>query len=184
MAIVQVIGNCLENRTFDMSQLSIYDITWLWVQLTSKSLNNMYTVDYYINDTETIEIEVNLNDVKVEYPDASIDPLFKIDDEVSIKFKEIDFEDAILLESTNYDITKAIRAGIDSIYDSENVYKFADYSDEEVIEFIDSLDSKTMKYFEKFIENVPKVIYRKTVKRKKGDVEVKLEGLGDFFQLR
>lgn len=75
---------------------------------------------------------------------------------------------------------------IDSVYDSDTVYKLSDFTDTEVEEFINEMSVDTFQKIQKFFETMPRLHYEVKYKLKETGQErtVVLKTLTDFFTLR
>ena len=69
LAMKQILNNCLED--IDVSQLAIFDIEYMLIQLRSRSVDN--TAEFEITDPDTeeqVKLKLNLADVKVNKVDG------------------------------------------------------------------------------------------------------------------
>lgn len=181
VAVLAVLANCIISTDIDIKRLTPADITWLWVQLTSKSVNNVFDIKY-VHDTKSYNMTIELDDVTLDYPEelAKNKTVFE---NITVEFRPLSFHDTIELEDTGMDITSILLKSIKKIYDDESVYDLVDYSKEELVEFIDSWPHSAVADFENFMSNDPKVVYDGFIMVNKKKKSVRLEGLSHFFQL-
>jgi hypothetical protein len=64
----QVINNCDVESVVDVSQLSSFDIEYLFLKLRAKSINNMIELSYTdYEDDQNYKFTVNVDDVEIQY---------------------------------------------------------------------------------------------------------------------
>lgn len=184
LAIKQILGNCLQD--VDVSQLAVFDLEYLLIQLRSRSVDNM--VEFEITDPETeekIKLELNLGDVKVHRNEDHTNRI-KISDEYSLflKYPSLDQFEALLdkKEQTAEDTYDVMLSCLDKLASEESVFKFKDFSKKEVEEFIESLPSDVIKSIKVFFDTMPKVRHEMKYKNSKGNEKTfVLEGTQTFF---
>ena len=69
-SIQQIISNCISNLNpkFDMSKMTMYDTEYVFLNLRSKSVNNIVSLIITDPDDQSEHnVEVNLDDVQVKY---------------------------------------------------------------------------------------------------------------------
>ena len=184
IAIKQILNNCLQNT--DVTELAIFDIEFLLIQLRSKSVDN--EVEFKIKDPETeeeIELQLDLATVKVIKSDEHTN-VIKLSDKYSLflKYPSIDqFEKLMSKEDQNsedsYDIMISC---IDKLASKDEVYNFKDLSKTEINDFVESLHSDTIKMIKKFFDTMPKVRHEIIYRNSKGNEQTfVIEGTQSFF---
>ena len=79
-------------------------------------------------------------------------------------------------------IIQSLMTVIESVYDAEAVYPFADASPKEIENFIDSLSSEQVNKIKEWVDSIPTLKKEVKYKCSKGKERTKmLSGLSDFF---
>lgn len=184
LAIKQILNNCLQD--VDVSQLSVFDIEYMLIQLRSRSVDNM--TEFEVTDPETnekVKLELNLSDVKVSRH-KDHDNKIKISDEYTLflRYPTIDQFEALMdkEEQTAEDSYDMLISCLDKLASKDEVYKFSDFSKKEVNEFAESLHSDTIKSIKTFFDTMPKVRHEIPYTNSKGNKKTfVLEGTQTFF---
>lgn len=186
-AIKQIVNNCALDPKMDVNKLALFDLEYLFLRLRSVSVDNNVKVSYKDNEDEKIyEFDVNLDDVKMVYPENTSNKV-KITDNSGIIMKYpsaalYDDKDFMALEK-DYMFELIIRC-IDSIYYEDEVYSARDYKKKELSEFLENLNLKVFQEIQKFLLSVPHMEYKIKYKNEKDhDREIVLTSLNDFFTL-
>lgn len=188
MAIKQIVNNCSVDPTFNINNLSIFDIEYIYLKLRSISVNNIIKViikDY--DDNYDHELEIDLNDVKVEFPE-------KISNKIEITKKTgliMKYPSSTLYDDKEYFNTNddylfnLIIRCIDKIYDGDKVYDSSNYTNKELSDFLENLNLKTYEQMKSFLDNTPKLKYvLKYKNRLNQEKSVEFNSLNDFFTFR
>lgn len=186
-AIKQIINNCLLDK-LDVNKLALFDLEYIFLKLRSASVDNKIKVSYKDNeDEELYDFEINLDDVKVIYPDK-VDNKIKITEKTGIIMKYPSaalYDDQEFLKLDKDYMFELILRCVDSIYNEDELYEAKDYKKEDLTEFLENLDVKTFQNIQEFLITVPKMEYKIEYKNKlKHDREIVLNSLNDFFTLR
>lgn len=195
-AIVNAMMQVIEGCTFglvDVEQLSIFDFETLFIKIRCKSVSEIseitYEYSYYETEEDelsgdktkmkgdTVTVNVNLNDLIVDVPENH-SKVIPISDDVGIQMKYPTIKD--LSKTKSFD--DQIKSCIESVYDSNGVYSFADETDEEINEFLESLDINVLVKINEFFETIPRIRHEEVVTLKNGKQEtIVYEGIDDFF---
>lgn len=186
-SITQVVNNCVIDPSFDTTKLTTFDIEYMFVKLRSRSVNNKIDILYRDPDDEKqYQIEIDLDKVEVQkHPEHSN----KIDINSSVgiilRYPHVDMVEKLSNVSTEVDLYfEVVKYCIEKIYDEEQVYNVADYTDEDLNEFMSTLDVSTFKKIQKFIDTMPKLYYEASYVTESGkDKKIVLQSLNDFFML-
>ena len=184
-ALKQVINNCCLLENFDINELSLLDLEYLFLKLRAISVGDIVEVSYKDKDDDEIyKFNINLNDVKVVFPE-NIDKNIKVNDEIGIVLKYPSaslLSDTDVLNSNKDAFYEIILKCIDKIYDAENVYECKDIPKSELEEFLDNCGLKTFEQIQKFFINLPKLYYKIEYTNKNGKNRIiELTSLMDFF---
>ncbi len=184
LAIKQILNNCLQD--IDVTQLAVFDIEYLLIQLRSKSVDNK--VEFEITDPETeekVKLELDLGNVKV-LKDPEHTNQIKISDQYSLflKYPTIDQFESLMEteEQTAQDSYDIMISCLDKLASEDEVFNFKDFPKKEVDEFVESLNGDTIKTIKKFFDSMPKVRHEITYKNSNGKEQVfVVEGTQTFF---
>jgi hypothetical protein len=179
-----IIQNCVYEK-LDLDNMPLVEVEYIFLNLRSKSINNIISVrvtDPY--DRNIVhEVDVDLDNVKIKQKE--IDTIIKIQDSVGMKMKlptlntlkRID--KAINMDDINL-IT--LKDSIDTIFDSENSYRAADIPEEELNAFLDNLSTKHIDMLKNFFDNLPKLDLRIEYIDSRGNTSYRtLDTFHDFF---
>lgn len=186
-AVKQIIVNCAQDAVFDIHQLAIFDIEYIYMKLHAASVNNI--VDLSLNDPEdnkTYDFKINLNEIEIT-DDKREDPDIKVEGSnisIHLVYPSADlYGDKEILESKNlaFDITLKC---IDSIFYDDSIIKGSTIKKEELEKWVLNLDSKTYDKIKSFFEHMPSIEYKIEYKNSLGTKrEFILRTLADFFLL-
>ena len=188
-ALMRVLKDVINACTFDkleVSQLTMFDVEFIFLQLRAKSVGETASLKFKCEECgEYTDIDINLLDVKVQYPTKELEKTIKLSKDVGITLApiSIDAVDNVDTENTEKAFTSGIAAVIDTVYDEDGVYKLDDFTDKEITEFIDSLNHQQLEKIQYFIENQPKLKHTVTWKCSACGHEnsITIEGLQSFF---
>jgi len=185
--VIQALKDVVNACTFekiDVDALTSYDLEHLFIQLRMKSVGE--TIDLQAKCPECKSVNpmvVDLNEVTIK-GDANTNPKIQLTDDVGIIARPIPVADMDEVSDKTEDFTKMIALCIESVYDTENVYKRKDTSKAELLEFVSSLNHDQLMKIEAYISAQPKLTYTNELKCHKcgAVIKVELNGLQDFFQ--
>ena len=187
-AMKQVLGSVIiEPSDINVDELTSTDVEMLFIQLRSRSVQNVVELQY--RDTEDEEIykfNVDLDEIK-----PTIDPKheneIKLDDQYTLILKDpnlgmmtkigVGMSDG---EPSTEDVFKLVAGCLVSVYDKDEVYD--DFTIKEALEFVKSFDVKRFEKLKDFFDTLPKLTYELNYTNKLGnDRKIVLNGLADFF---
>ena len=190
-AIIQILSDCIQTRGIKVSDLSTFDIEYLFLNVRAKSVGETVEVNVTCPDDgeTTVQMEIPIDDIKVQ-KSKDHKNIIKLDDNLSMKLKypsidqfvENNFETNDETSDVNRSLSM-ITSCIDMIYDSEESWSASDCTKKELNEFLDQLNTKQFKEIETFFTTMPKLSH--TIKVTNPNTKVKsdvvLEGLASFF---
>jgi hypothetical protein len=186
-SIRQVINNCILSEGVNIDSLTTFDLEYLFIKIRSKSVNNIIKLAYRdLEDDKRYEVEVDLDEIKIlEDPNHTNKIAITDDMGMVMKYPSADIASSLKILDGEMDIFFEVLKGcIESIYDSESVYKVSDYSSEELDEFVQSLDVNTFKKIQDFFATMPRLHYEVKYTNSLGNEKViPLTTLNDFFSL-
>jgi hypothetical protein len=183
-AVKQIVNNCLINA--NVEDFAMFDLEYILLLLRSKSVDN--NVKFAVKDPdtqETVELKLNLDDVKVTTYDEHTNRV-KVNDvytlflkyptlDLFIEFVESDQKDPL----STYNIMISC---LDKVASETEVYKFSDFSREEIDAFMDDMSGDVLMQVKKFFDTMPKLRHEIKYKNSNGDEKTfVLEGMQSFF---
>ena len=190
-AIVQILTDCIQTKGVKVSDLSTFDIEYLFLNIRARSVGETVEVNITCpDDGETsVQMEIDIDAIKVR-KDKNHKNIIKLDDNLSMKLKypsldqfvENNFEYNEDISDVNKSLSM-ITSCIEMVYDSEESWDAVDCTKKELEEFIEQLNTKQFKEIETFFTTMPKLSHTIKIKNPntKVESEVVLEGLASFF---
>lgn len=186
-AISQVINNTCSEK-INLDKLTSYDIEYIFTKLRARSVDNLLKFIY--NDPEdniSYDLSYDLDELKPAEP-KEVSSTILLDKEAGIGFQlrypsweeAISFRDSSLTRDQVID--SMLKVCIDTVFDSEEVYEFASYSDEEKTDYIDNLTVNSLEKANEFLTSLPVLEANIEYTRKDGSKNtINLLGISDFF---
>jgi hypothetical protein len=187
-AVKDIVTECTFNKV-KIDDMPMFDVEYIFLNIRSKSVGEISKLKLLCPDDKKTyaDIEVNLNEVKVQVGD---DHTNKIDlgngMGMIMKYPTIDsFAESGIKDITPSNMLEVISTCILQIFEDEGkkVYDTKDQTKKEVVEWIEGLNTKQFQDVQKFFDTMPKLKHEITIKNPKTKVESKimLNGLNDFF---
>jgi hypothetical protein len=188
-AIKQVVNNCLVAGDIDVNRLTLFDLD-LFLRIRAVSVSNIVQVTYTdAEDGKEYPFGVDLDKVEVRWPE-NIDTKIALgpDEGFTMRYPLADIyntpefttpgtPEAELIETLTINC-------IDSYFQGEHVYKFADNKKEDIKEFIGELDISAYNKIREFVSNLPTIYHEVKYTNSMGKEKViKMTTLSDFFTL-
>ena len=184
-ALKQIIKNCTDGQV-DVEELPMFDIEYIFLQLRTKSVDEVSSVTISCKECrEPFRLDLNLNDIKVHFPEKKQDFKIQLTSDVGIIMK---YPTMTMVKNVTEGDTESsgflfdiISTCVESIYDEEQVYN--EFSKEEIDDFVDNLPQEQFKKISDFFENMPKLKHdvKFTCPKCKHKNKSTLAGLQDFF---
>ena len=142
-AVIQILQNCIKTPV-EVKQLPLFDVEWLFLQLRSKSVGEVITLNLRHNkeDCQHLnKVELPIEMIKVNKNEDHSNILM-INEETglgaTLRYPTLELTQTIDIEnSTSEDIFNLILISIQNIFDKDKVYN--DYTHEELSEFVGEL---------------------------------------------
>ena len=182
-SIKNIISSCV-NTEINVSDLSIFDIEYIFLNLRARSVGEIIELKITCPDDDTtqVNVKINIDDIKVEKnPKHSSE--IKINEDILLKMKYPNI-DTLLEDHENVDETiDVIAKCISKIITKDNEYDCNLVSKEELLEFVDTLPVNSFKEIQKFFSSIPKLKHTINVKNTNTQVvsEVTISGVYNFF---
>ena len=187
-AVKDIVSECTFNK-INMSDVPMFDIEYIFLQIRSKSVDEVSKLKLLCpDDGKTYaDVELDLNEVKVQVGEEHTNKIELTEDMgLIMKYPTIDsFSETGIRDINPSNMLDVISTCILQIYEKkgEKTYDPKDQTKKELTEFIEQLNTKQFKDVQKFFETMPKLKHEITVKNPKTKKENKitLTGLNDFF---
>ena len=183
-ALKQIITNCLQSK-IDLNSLATFDLEYIFLNLRSKSIGEVATVNVTCpDDGETqVPVQIPLDEIEVTFPEGHSNRV-ELTDTLGMTMRYTEFTLASILRESNTEfLFEMIKGCIAQITDGETVHERIDFTDKDLDVFLDSLNSKQLEGVQNFFETMPKLRHEISVtnpKTKKKN-KITLEGLDAFF---
>lgn len=188
VAIKQIVQNCCLDKKFDVDNLPIFDLEYIFLKLRSFSIDSIIKIAYRDSEDQKIyDFEINLEEIKVVFP-KKVNNTIKINENVGIVMKYPSaslYSDEEFLKLEKDQLFELIIRCVDKIYDGEEVFETRDFSKKDISEFLENLNIKVFEKVHDFLMNVPKISHTIKYKNSLGtEKEISFNSLNDFFSWR
>jgi len=180
-----VMSSCITSSKIDLDKLSLVDFNYLFVQLRIASAGESVDVLYKCSCGTQKEVNIKLNDIKVEFPSKEVERTIPITEDVgvtltlpSVRVTSEITEDG-LTEADK--IVKVIASSVKSIYDSENVYETDTQTVDAILEFVENIPAEKLSEIRSFFDEVPFIQYKGKVNCPEGKEDIVIREIEDFF---
>jgi len=187
-AVKDIVSECTFNK-IDLSDLPMFDVEYIFLQIRSKSVGEVSKLKLLCPDDGVTyaDLELDLSEVKVQVGDDHTNKI-TLDNGMGMimKYPTIDsFKDSGIQDINATNMLEVIGACIQQIYEEEGkkTYDPKDQTQKEVTDFIEQLTTKQFQNVQNFFDTMPKLKHTVKIKNPKTKVEseVVLSGLNDFF---
>lgn len=183
-AMKDVINACTFGA-LDLYSLAMSDLEYILLQIRAKSVGETSDIKFKCNESdEFIDMTIDLSEIEVS-ESKNKENKIQLTDDVGITLKSPGLKEAEVAARSSKksnSIIQSLMTVIESVYDAEAVYPFADASPKEIENFIDSLSSKQVVKIKEWVDGLPSLKKEIKYKCSKGKERTKvLSGLDDFF---
>lgn len=186
-AMLDTIQSCVE-EDIDITKLTTFDVDYMFMQMRAKSVGEKINVNLHCSNCETTnEVEINLEDVKLEVKES--EKTVQVTDNVSVKLSYPTYfrfiKDNILenADTQSEVLMEIIVSCIDAVITEEEYINAKDETREELFQFVESMTADQFEEISGFVQNIPVLRHevQYTCKECNTHNEFNLEGLEDFF---
>jgi hypothetical protein len=186
-AVKQVVANCILSKDVRVDDFTTFDLEYFFIKLRSKSVQNVIKLTYRDREDDKLyEVDVDLEQVEVKYPDEMIKKV-KVTDEVSLalRYPRVHIIDTMTGVDNDVDFNFLImRACIDKIIVNGVEQDPSESTEEELQQFVDSFSVPVYQQLQQHITSMPKIEHTVSyVNSNEKKVEITLRTLTDFFSL-
>ena len=184
LAIKQIINNCVSDINID--DLPMFDLEFIILNIRAKSVNN--EIEFNVIDEETqqeVKLKLDLNSVTLKMNEKHTKKI-TINDEYTLimKYPTLDRLKELQDPNSTEGVYNLMVGCIDvlSSNDGDKIYKFSDFTKDEINTFIEELPATTITDIKTFFETIPVLKVELPYKNSLGNDKVfVLEGLDSFF---
>lgn len=180
-ALEQVVSDCVQTSTFDVSKLASFDIEYLFVNIRAKSVGEIIDLSVPSPDDEETKIpfQINIEKVKVQFQKNN-EKIIKLSDDLWVEMKYLSIHDYLINGESEL---KLMASGIEKLYNSEQVWDNATTTKEEFVSFLENLTKQQFVSVREFFETMPALRHIVKLKNPKTGYEFDytMSGMLDFF---
>lgn len=188
-AVKDVISACVLTEGFNVNELTLFDLEWVFLKLRSKSVGETTEIKVKCEECETQhDTEINLEDLEVTgLGEDDEDKIIQLTDTVGITMKYPSADDVEGISENELKSVKGVLKLIvncmETIFDEDNVYPCKDETRKSVEEFLDSLNSAQFQKITQFFTKIPAITHdiEFTCTKCKHENKIELKGLQSFF---
>ena len=154
------------------------------MKLRASSINDIITLNITDEDDQSEhEVEIDLKEVEVVFPDEEASNLIEVNDDISMELRYPTFEDLQSMGTMEslIDSVDLVIACISKIHSGDEVFDTVDYTKEEMNEFVDNLPANAFEKMQDFFTNMPKISHEVKYKIGKKTKKQTIEGLANFL---
>jgi hypothetical protein len=183
-AIKQIVNNCLIDGDFIIESAPTFDIEYFFMKLRASSVNDIITIN--VTDEDDLsehEVEIDLKEVEVVFPEEETSNLIQVDDDVAMELRYPTFEDLqnVGTMESLVDSVDLVTSCISKVHSGDEVFDTIDYTKEEMSEFVDNLPANAFEKMQDFFTSMPKISHEVKYKIGKKTKKQTIEGLANFL---
>jgi hypothetical protein len=185
VAMIQIVNNCSLDPSFDVRELPLFDLEYIFIKLRAISINNIVEQIYTDNeDGKEYKFNIDLNKIEVEFP-KEIKNTIKLNEDITIVMKYPQaslYENEEFLNSEDAAYFELMLNCVDKIFTKNEVYDVSTTSKKELSEFLESMSLNCFDKIKEFFLNRPTLKYEIKWTNSNGtERKVVLTSLQDFF---
>lgn len=184
LAAKQIVNNCLIDH--DVTVMPMFDLEYVLLMLRSASVDNKIVFQIKDPDTEeTVPLEIDINKMEVHRTDGHTNEI-QINEDYILFLKYPTIEEFVKLSAMEANDPMAdymmLCSCLDKLASVDEVYEFADYSEEDIDTFMESLSSDVIKSIQTFFETMPRLKTEVRYTNNDGvEKTFNIEGMRTFF---
>ena len=187
-AIKQVVQNCCLDQKFNVDDVALFDLEYIFLKLRSFSVDNITKISVKdVEDEKIYNFDVDLDKIEVVFP-KKVDNVVKINENSGLVLKYPPaslYSDEEFLKLEKDQLFELIIRCIEKVYDGDEVYESKEFTKEQLSEFVENLNVKIFEKVHEFLLSTPKINYSLEYKNSLGnDRKIELSSLNDFFSWR
>jgi len=184
LAAKQIVNNCLIDH--DVTVMPMFDLEYVLLMLRSASVDNKIIFQIKDPDTEeTVPLEIDINKMEVHRTDGHTNEI-QINEDYILFLKYPTIDEFVKLSAMEASDPMAdymmLCSCLDKLASVDEVYEFADYSEEDIDTFMESLTSDVIKSIQTFFETMPRLKSEVKYTNNEGvEKTFNIEGMRTFF---
>jgi hypothetical protein len=184
-AMKQVINNCVVTKSFDINKLTMFDLEFLFLKLTSFSVSNIVKVSYQDSEDEkNYDFEIDLDTIEVDFPEVNSTIELGNDIVMELTYPPMPAYTKAGLENMDEGklLNHFLRHSIEKLFEGDTAHDIKSSTEKDFNEFVDSIPSKQYKEIQEFLNSQPHLHHEIKYKNENGtEREIVLSTLNDFF---
>ena len=187
-AVQTLLKGCISSR-IKLENLATFDLEYIFLNIRAVSVGEIVEINVTCQDDETTTVRYNLNltDVKVDFPKGHSNKIMLTDTTGVImkypsfnRFIDSNFTGKGVDEENVLDI---VAESIDQIFQGEEVFDQSTTSSKEFLQFVESLTNEQLSKIQEFFETAPRLEHNFRITNPKTGVEsdYTISGLSNFF---
>ena len=148
----KVLSDCVMNEKFEINELPVFDLEYLFIQVRAKSVGEKVSPTYTCSCGTPVSIEIDLNDITVVKPKKqkmTVDLGGGVG--LKMKYPKADIMEKLVFEAGQLDqMFSVLVYCIDSIFDADDVHEISNIENFSHLALFHELDVETSKYFLNF----------------------------------
>lgn len=167
LAVKQIVNNCCLNPDFDVENIPLSDLEFLFLNLRARSVGEVVELQYKCNNKPNadsqeecgnlVKFDLNLLEIQPEIPEGHTNKI-ELSPKMGILMKYPNMKSMENVEGNEVEkLMDILISCIDCIYDEDNMYYAKDQTKEELTEFVENLNRVQFAELQKFFETLPKV---------------------------
>ena len=184
LAAKQIVNNCLIEH--DVSTMPMFDLEYVLLMLRSASVDNKIVFQVKDPDTdETIPLEIDINEMEVLRTEGHTNQI-EINSDYVLLLKYPTIDEFVKLSAMEAGDPLAdymlLCSCLDKLASDDEVYEFAEYTEDDIDEFMDGLSSDVIKSIQTFFETMPRLKSEVKYTNSNGvEKTFNIEGMRSFF---
>ena len=186
--IVRIVNELVDVCTYNklkMSELSHFDVEYLFLQIRAKSVSEIANLVIDCECGEKIPYDLDITKIEVKKNSDKFDNKVQLADKVGVELRYPRFDEMMdIYDSMQNDkIIDMIAKCVIAVYTEQERIDAKDTPPAEMQEFLESLTKQQFDKIEQFFVNMPKLVQEveKTCPSCKTVNNIRLEGIQNFF---
>lgn len=187
LALKQIVSICVQDKDFDVNDLTTFDLEYMFLKLRARSVSNVVEAAYQDpEDGEVYSFEIDLESVQMLEGLADT-KIVDIDNDLKVVLK---YPSVTIIDKAPQGISARelveylISECIDYIVEGDEAIPFNELTDDERVGFLSEIPIPATDKIRKFFSTLPRMYYKIEFTNSKGTERVvELTKLEDFFIL-
>lgn len=195
-ALRQIISNCVQTPGFDVDDLPLFDVEWLFLQLRSKSVGNIAEPVVKLDCGAEVKVQIKLDEIVPKLTESHENTITIFEDKkrkigVIMRYPKLDLATRLSGKGKGGNIDKdpmlafdVVKDCVEYIFENEIMTAASDVGAKEIDSFLEGLTQEQFIKVTTFFDTMPKLeheveIFNPCTQEKQLFV---MKGLQDFFR--